>query len=200
MGHCAEHAEPPGPGDRRDHVAAVAEGEDRELDPGHVADPGPHGSLLPLMRQAVVGVVATSRARRAMSRIQDRSFATVQQHRYSVAMTDQLVCSPEELLASHDYEEPLVVDGKRYHGGFTSDGAYVSPRTLHRWPAIGAWQRRLRAETEMGLIDCPPDLFAEFDPNLDQTRYLIADFHDLETPDPVVDDKADPRTAAPSYG
>ena len=33
VGEGSQHAEPPGVGDCRDHVAAVAEGEDRELDP-----------------------------------------------------------------------------------------------------------------------------------------------------------------------
>jgi hypothetical protein len=89
--------------------------------------------------------------------------------------TDQLVYDAQELLSSHAYEEPLVVGGERYHGGFTSDGAYVSPRTLHRWPAIRAWQDKLKADSGMELIDCPPELFAEFYPNLDQTRYLLVE-------------------------
>ena len=101
--------------------------------------------------------------------------AAVQQKRYSVAMTDQLVFDEEELLASHAYIEPLVVGGERYHGGFVSDGTYVSPRTRNRWPAIRAWQDRVRTESDMELIDCPGDLFAEFYPNLDQTKYLLAE-------------------------
>jgi hypothetical protein len=90
-------------------------------------------------------------------------------------MTDQLVYDQDELLANHAYEEPLVVGGQRYHGGFTSDGEYLSPRTRNRWPAIRAWQAKVQAESGMELIDCPPELFAEFYPNLDQTRYLLAE-------------------------
>lgn len=90
-------------------------------------------------------------------------------------MTDQLTYDPEELLASHDYTEPLVLDGQRMHGGFDADGTYVSPRTRHRWPAIDAWQRKLAADTEgMPLLDCPPDFFADFYPNVEQTTYLLS--------------------------
>ena len=55
-------------------------------------------------------------------------------------MTAQLEYTSDELLASHDYAEPLFAGGVRCHGGFTGDGTYVSPRTKHRVPAIEAWQ------------------------------------------------------------
>ncbi len=42
----AEHPDPSGVGDRGDHVAAVGEGEDRELDAERVADLSVHGGLL----------------------------------------------------------------------------------------------------------------------------------------------------------
>ena len=91
-------------------------------------------------------------------------------------MTDQLTYDPEELLASHRYEEPLVLNGRRMHGGFTSDGEYVSPRTLNRWPAIAAWQAKLAEESGgMPLLSCPPDFFAEFYPNVEQTQYLLSE-------------------------
>lgn len=60
-----------------------------------------------------------------------------------------------------------------YHGGFDSDGNYLSPRNLHRWPAIQTWQRRLARDTGLGLIECPAELFGDFYPNLAQTRYLL---------------------------
>jgi hypothetical protein len=92
------------------------------------------------------------------------------------AVTDQLTYDPEELLASHAYEEPLVLGGRRMHGGFVSDGSYVSPRTLHRWPAIEAWQRKLAEDSGgMPLLDCPPDFFAPFYPNVEQTKYLLSE-------------------------
>jgi hypothetical protein len=90
-------------------------------------------------------------------------------------LTDQLSYAPQELLASHHYVEPLVLGGRRMHGGFDSEGTYISPRTLNRWPAIEAWQRKLAADADgMPLLDCPPDFFADFYPNVDQTTYLLS--------------------------
>jgi len=60
-------------------------------------------------------------------------------------MPEALVYSREQLLAEHAYAQPLEVAGYRLHGGFGDDGAYVPPRTLHRWPAVRAWQAALRA-------------------------------------------------------
>ena len=48
--------------------------------------------------------------------------------------------SERELLESHRYAEPLFAGGIRCHGGFDDDGRYVSPRTVHRVPAIEAWE------------------------------------------------------------
>jgi hypothetical protein len=90
--------------------------------------------------------------------------------------TDQLVFDTEELLANHRYEEPLVLKDRRMHGGFDSEGRYVSPRTLNRVPAIRAWQAKLAEDSDgMALIDCPPDFFADFYPNVDQTKYLLSE-------------------------
>jgi hypothetical protein len=91
-------------------------------------------------------------------------------------VTDQLTYAPEELLASHPYAEPLVLGGRRMHGGFDDDGRYVSPRTLHRWPAIESWKRQLAVDSGgMPLLDCPPDFFADFYPNVEQTKFLLAE-------------------------
>jgi hypothetical protein len=61
-------------------------------------------------------------------------------------MTDAgLVYTREELLAEHAYARPLEVAGYRLHGGFDARGDYVPPRTLHRWPAVRAWQQALVA-------------------------------------------------------
>ena len=56
------------------------------------------------------------------------------------------VWSREALLESGPYAEPLVANGVRCHGGFDAEGRYRSPRTLHRAPAIAAWQARLACE------------------------------------------------------
>ena len=54
--------------------------------------------------------------------------------------TAQLEFTADELLADPRYVDPLVVGGTVCHGGFGDDGAYVSPRTRNRVPAIEAWQ------------------------------------------------------------
>lgn len=60
-------------------------------------------------------------------------------------MEGSLLYSREDLLAEHAYATPLDVAGYRLHGGFAADGTYLPPRTLHRWPAVRAWQRALAA-------------------------------------------------------
>ena len=56
-----------------------------------------------------------------------------------------LTYTKEELLSSGSYESPLIAGGVRCHGGFEADGQYRSPRTIHRGPAIRAWQDQLTA-------------------------------------------------------
>ena len=58
--HRSQHAEPAGPADRGHDVAAVAEGEDRELDPEAVAQRGVHAASP--YRRAVTGGLASSSA------------------------------------------------------------------------------------------------------------------------------------------
>ena len=53
----------------------------------------------------------------------------------------QLDYTWDELLSTHDVEEPLVLNGVRCHGGYLSDGTYVSPRTKFRTEAIRSWQQ-----------------------------------------------------------
>lgn len=54
------------------------------------------------------------------------------------------VYSREEIMAEHAYAKPQVEAGYRLHGGFDAKGTYISPRTLHRWPAVEAWQAQLK--------------------------------------------------------
>ena len=77
----------------------------------------------------------------------------------------------EELLSDLPYDEPLFAGGVRCHGGF-KDGRYVSPRTLHRAPAIQAWQARLRAEGHP-LLDVPHQFVPPHYPNYPQARLLL---------------------------
>lgn len=86
---------------------------------------------------------------------------------------DQIEFAEAELLASHRYAEPLVVAGVRCHGGFDDGGGYVSPRTLHRVPAIAAWQARHRRDFGTELLDLPLDTWPEHYPNVAQARFLV---------------------------
>jgi hypothetical protein len=88
-------------------------------------------------------------------------------------MPDQLTYAEDELLASHVDVEPLVADGTVCHGGFTPDGTYVSPRTLHRAPAISAWQANHRAQFGTELLDIGLESFPPAYPNLDQAKLLL---------------------------
>ena len=87
--------------------------------------------------------------------------------------TAQVDFTPDELLATHDYAEPLFAGGVRCHGGFTEDGTYVSPRTKHRVPAIKAWQAKHEAEFAAPILDAPIDTWPEAYPNLAQSRFLL---------------------------
>ncbi|HEY8524344.1 MAG TPA: hypothetical protein VIL48_05235 [Acidimicrobiales bacterium] len=87
--------------------------------------------------------------------------------------TDQVDYTEQELLASADYAEPLVVRGVRCHGGFDDTGTYVSPRTLNRRPAIAAWQAWHRRDFGTELLDLPLETWPEHYPNVAQARFLI---------------------------
>jgi hypothetical protein len=85
----------------------------------------------------------------------------------------RLEYAKDELLASGDYEAPLVAGGVRCHGGFDETGAYRSPRTIHRAPAIEAWQRRLRDDGHE-LIRVDRDLLPPQYPSVDQAKLLLS--------------------------
>lgn len=85
----------------------------------------------------------------------------------------KLVYSEAELLAEHAYAKPHKEVGYLLHGGFNEEGTYVSPRTLHRWPAVHAWQNALK-ERGFPLVDASSALLRpETVPNLDQQRLLL---------------------------
>jgi hypothetical protein len=94
---------------------------------------------------------------------------------------DRLVYSPEELLSSGDYAEPLFANGVRCHGGFDAAGAYRSPRTVHRDAAIAAWQSQLlRGGHE--LVEIPATLMPPQHPNVEQAKLLLRN----GVPEPIV--------------
>ena len=90
----------------------------------------------------------------------------------SAVHNDQLIFSSEELLSNGDYSEPLIANGVLCHGGFDESGAYRSPRTLFRAPAIEAWQAQLH-EAGAELIDIPRSLMPPQYPNVDQAVMLL---------------------------
>jgi hypothetical protein len=88
----------------------------------------------------------------------------------------------EELLESDEVAEPLVAGGVRCHGGFRSDGSYVSPRTTNRLPAIRAWQAAHHAAFGTDLLDVGLDTWPPNYPNVAQSRLLL----DRDVRDPIV--------------
>ncbi len=96
--------------------------------------------------------------------------------------TLQTEWSEEELLASHRYVEPLVVDGMRFHGGFDESGTYRSPRTLNRPAAIAAWQAQRAEQFSTPLIEIDLATWPENYPNQAQARYLLSE----GVPEPIV--------------
>jgi len=86
---------------------------------------------------------------------------------------ETLVYTRDQLLAGHAYASPLEAAGYRLHGGFDERGAYQPPRTLHRWPAVRAWQARLR-ERGFPLIEADTRLLAtDVFPNFAQQKLLL---------------------------
>lgn len=79
-----------------------------------------------------------------------------------------------ELFADHPYARPHEAVGHRMHGGFDAQGVYQSPRTLHRWPAVRAWQQALQAR-DWPLIDATTRLLSRGNfPNFEQQRLLLS--------------------------
>ncbi len=87
--------------------------------------------------------------------------------------TSQTEFAPEELLADHEIAQPLIAGGILCHGGFDSDGRYVSPRTRYRWPAIEAWEEQRETQFSTPILDVPLDTWPEHFPNAAQSKLLI---------------------------
>lgn len=88
-------------------------------------------------------------------------------------MPDTLEFAPEELLATHDVEEPLIAGGVRCHGGFLHDGTYVSPRTKFRWPALKGWQEQHSERFGTEILNAPLATWPGNYPNVAQGRFLL---------------------------
>src|SRR5436305_15082533 len=85
----------------------------------------------------------------------------------------QVDYSQRELLESHPVAEPLIAGGVRCHGGFDDAGAYVSPRTKNRWPAIRAWQQQRAEQFDTPLLDIALDTWPGAYPNVAQAKFLL---------------------------
>ncbi|HKJ24824.1 MAG TPA: hypothetical protein VKB65_08395 [Myxococcota bacterium] len=86
----------------------------------------------------------------------------------------QLAYRPEEILREHDYARRHEEAGRRLHGGFDADGAYVSPRTAVRWDAVRAWTATLEARGETLLAADRSLLVAGSYPTYEQMKLLLA--------------------------
>jgi hypothetical protein len=96
--------------------------------------------------------------------------------------TLQTEYTEEELLATDGIVEPLVAGGVRCHGGFDSNGDYVSPRTANRIPAIRTWQAEHAATFGTELLAPPLEAWPEHYPNVAQAKVLIGS----GVPEPVI--------------
>lgn len=84
------------------------------------------------------------------------------------------VYSRDELMADHPYAKPHIEAGYRLHGGFDEKGTYISPRTLHRWPAVEAWQTQV-VDRGYPLIDATTRLLKRGSyPNAAQQTLLLS--------------------------
>ena len=82
----------------------------------------------------------------------------------------QVRWTEDELLAEQPGLEPLVIAGRRCHGGLDADGEYHSPRSRFRNDAIAAWQARHRADFGTDLLDAGLDTWPAPAPNVAQSR------------------------------
>jgi hypothetical protein len=96
--------------------------------------------------------------------------------------TAQVEYTWSEILADPPIVEPLRAGGLECHGGFLEDGTYASPRTLHRVPAIAAWQAHHHELFGTEILDAPVDAFPGAYPNLAQARLLLRE----GAPGPIV--------------
>ncbi|HEY1631195.1 MAG TPA: hypothetical protein VGF56_07755 [Rhizomicrobium sp.] len=85
----------------------------------------------------------------------------------------KLSYSADEILADHAYAKPHLEAGYKLHGGFDEAGHYISPRTLHRWPAIDAWTEALKARGHDIVDSSPALLVRDSYPNIAQQSMLL---------------------------
>jgi hypothetical protein len=85
----------------------------------------------------------------------------------------KLTYTRDEIMADHDYAQLQIEAGYRLHGGFDSSGAYISPRTLNRWPAVKNWQDEL-GKSNAPVIDATTRLLKRGPyPTVEQQNFLL---------------------------
>ena len=85
----------------------------------------------------------------------------------------KLLFSRDELMTDHDFASAHVVDSQVLHGGFSSDGDYIPPRSKIRGVAIANWAEALR-DRGGDLLDADASLLSgPRVPNSEQQRLLI---------------------------
>ena len=85
----------------------------------------------------------------------------------------KLIYTQEEIEQDHPYAKRQVESGMKLHGGFDEAGNYISPRTLHRWPAIKAWRQNLKARGHSLLTADRELLDNDNYPLYQQQKFLI---------------------------
>jgi hypothetical protein len=90
-----------------------------------------------------------------------------------MSLTAQVEFTEDELLANAPVVEPLIAGGRRCHGGFEENGAYISPRTKFRRPAIEAWSEQNCSLFSSEIIDVPMERWGKNFPTAGQARFLI---------------------------
>ena len=85
----------------------------------------------------------------------------------------KLLFSRDEIMTDHDFASAHIVEGQVLHGGFSSEGEYIPPRSEIRGLAIANWTEALRGrggdllEAHASLLSGPRV------PNIEQQRLLI---------------------------
>ncbi|HYD10164.1 MAG TPA: hypothetical protein VEA78_08680 [Acidimicrobiales bacterium] len=91
--------------------------------------------------------------------------------------TLQTEFTEQELLLDAPVAEPLFARHSagevRCHGGFDTEGRYVSPRMRFRGPGIVAWQEKHREDFGEEPMDIPLETWPAHFPTVEQARYLL---------------------------
>lgn len=81
--------------------------------------------------------------------------------------------SQAEIEAEDDFAVPHIECGLKLHGGFSSQGKYISPRTKYRWTAINAWHEQL-TQRGVPIVEATTKLLTEPNfPNVAQQVLLL---------------------------